>query len=389
MAAAGRSPGALDMTGLLVGAAAMFAAMYSTQAILPELARHFAVTPSQTGLTISVVLVAVAVAGWIWGPVSDRIGRKRSLTLASGLLALPTLGVALAPSFGLLLFFRAVQGLCMPGLIIVGVPYVAEVFTPGLGGRAMGYYVAALVAGGIVGRVGVGLLTAAAGWRWALGALVVLPVIASLLMRRTLSEAPRAPHSERRRSAVAAQLRRPAVLRPALAASALFFTFTSIFSFVTYRLAEAPFDYGAVTTSLLFLLWVMGAAGPGAGRLADRFGWRTVALTGTLLALSGVLLSLPAHIVTLVPALAMVVLGMFTGVTAAQLGVSEAGDADRGAASAVYFTLYYAGGALAGFVPGLAWQAWEWPGVAGLTLAALGLGLAGLARPVRPAAVAA
>jgi YNFM family putative membrane transporter len=109
----------------------MFAAMYSTQTILPELARDFAVTPSQTGLTISVVVVAVAVAGWVWGPLSDRIGRKRSLTLASGLLALPTLGVALAPSFGLLLFFRAVQGLCMPGLIIVGVPYVAEVSRPG------------------------------------------------------------------------------------------------------------------------------------------------------------------------------------------------------------------------------------------------------------------
>ena len=377
------------MTGLLVGAAAMFAAMYSTQAILPELAREFAVTPSQTGLTISVVLVAVAVAGWVWGPVSDRIGRKRSLTLASGLLALPTLGVALAPSFELLLCFRAVQGLCMPGLIIVGVPYVAEVFTPGLGGRAMGYYVAALVAGGIVGRVGVGLLTAAAGWRWALGALVVLPVIASLLMRRTLSEAPPAPHSERRRSAVAGQLRRAAVLRPALAASALFFTFTSIFSFVTYRLTEAPFNYGTVATSLLFLLWVMGAAGPAAGRLADRFGWRCVALTGLLLALSGVLLSLVAQFVSLVPALSMVLLGMFTGVTAAQLGVSEAGDADRGAASAVYFTLYYAGGALAGFVPGLAWQAAEWPGVAGLAVAVLGLGLAGLAWPVRLAAAAA
>ena len=76
---------------------------------------------------------------------------------------------------------------------------------------------------------------------------------------RTLPEAPPAPHGERRRTAVAAQLRRPAVLRPVVAASALFFTFTSIFSFVTYRLAEAPFDYGTVTTSLLFLLWAMGA----------------------------------------------------------------------------------------------------------------------------------
>jgi MFS transporter, YNFM family, putative membrane transport protein len=85
-----------------------------------------------------VVVIAVAMAGWVWGPVSDRIGRKRALILASGLLIVPTLAVALAPSFPLLLLFRALQGLCMPGLLIVGVPYVAEVFTPELGGRAMG-----------------------------------------------------------------------------------------------------------------------------------------------------------------------------------------------------------------------------------------------------------
>jgi len=121
------------MTGLLVGGAAMFATMYSTQAILPELRAAFDVTPAQTGLTISVVVIAVAAAAWVWGPLSDRYGRKSSLTLASALLVLPTLGTALAPSFGWFLFFRTLQGLCMPGLLIVGVPYVAEVFTPELG----------------------------------------------------------------------------------------------------------------------------------------------------------------------------------------------------------------------------------------------------------------
>jgi len=147
----------------------MFATMYSTQAILPVLGDDFGVSPAETGLTISVVVITVAAAGWVWGLVSDRYGRKRSLTLASALLAVPTLGVALAPSFELFLLFRTLQGLCMPGLLIVGVPYVAEVFTPGLGGRAMGLYVAGLFAGGVVGRVGVGLVTAAAGWRLAMG----------------------------------------------------------------------------------------------------------------------------------------------------------------------------------------------------------------------------
>src|SRR4051812_18898316 len=371
------------MSGLLIGGAAMFATMYSTQAILPELAADFHASPSQTGLTISVVVVAVAAAGWVWGPVSDRYGRKRSLTLASAMLVLPSLALALAPSFGWFLAFRVLQGLCMPGLLIVGVPYVAEVFAPDLGGRAMGYYVAALVGGGIVARVGVGLATAAFGWRWALGGLALLPLASTVLMRRTLPEAPLGPRSERRRSAAAAQLRNPAVLRPALAGGALFFTFVSVASYVTFRLTEPPFDYGTGTVSLLFVLWVLGAAGPFAGGLADRVGWRRVSLGGVLVAAAGVLFTLPNEIVTVALGMGLVVLGMFSGVTAAQLGVTEAGEADRGTASAVYFTFYYVAGAAAGFVPGLAWQRHGWPGVAILALAVLLLGT--LALCIRPA----
>ena len=116
----------------------MFAVTYSTQAILPELGRSFDVSPAQAGLTISVVVLALACGAWIWGPLSDRYGRKRSIVLACALLVPPTLGAALAPSFALLLAFRALQGLCMPGLLTAGVPYVAEAFAPTIGGRAMG-----------------------------------------------------------------------------------------------------------------------------------------------------------------------------------------------------------------------------------------------------------
>ena len=367
-----------DMSGLMLGAAGMFAAMYSSQAILPELASDFGVTPSQAGLTISVVVLAVALAGWIWGPLSDRVGRRRSLLLASGLLVVPSLGAAVAPTFTTLLVLRALQGACMPGLLTVGIPYVAEVYAPGLGGRAMGYYTIALVGGGVLGRVGVGLVTSLAGWRIAFALVALLPLAGVILMRRHLPEAPVPERSGGRR--VATQLANPAVLTPAITACAFFFAFVGVFSYASFRLQEPPFGFGPAATSLVFSLWALGAIGPSAGRLADRFGWRRVALAGIGLAASGMALTLPSAPVTLLLGLAVLTLGMFTGVTAAQLGLAEAGPSDRGVASAIYFSFDYGAGALAGFVPGLGWEAWGWPGVIAITAPALAVGAGAVVR---------
>lgn len=79
----------------------MFATVYCTQAILPTLGREFGVGAARTGLTISVVVVAMAAGAWIWGPLSDRIGRKRCLVLSSGLLVAPTVGLGLSPQTSL------------------------------------------------------------------------------------------------------------------------------------------------------------------------------------------------------------------------------------------------------------------------------------------------
>src|SRR5438445_7308437 len=213
------------MVGFLLGAGSMFAVTYSTQAILPQLGRAFHVNAAEAGLTISVVVLALACGAWVWGPLSDRIGRKRSIVLASSLLVAPTIGAALAPSFALLLAFRALQGLCMPGLLTAGVPYITEVFAPRIGGRAMGNYVTALIAGGLIGRVGVALLAAAFGWRWAIGLLAVLPLAAAVVMRRSLVDVPLAPVEGSRWSGIRRQLRNRRLLQTTAAGSAFFFTF--------------------------------------------------------------------------------------------------------------------------------------------------------------------
>ena len=123
--------------------------------------------------------------------------------------------------------------------------------------------------------------------------------------------------------------------------------------------------------------------GPLAGRLADRVGWRRLALGTVALSATGLLLTLPDVLPLLVLGLACIAGAMFTGYTATQLGVSDVARVDRGAATALYFGIYYAGGALGAYVPGLAWEEWGWGGVATTGFVALGLAAVGIAS-VRP-----
>jgi len=359
------------VVGFLLGAAGMLAVMYSTQAILPELGRDFDVDPAEAGLTISVLVIAVALGAWIWGPISDRYGRKRTLVAASALLVPPTIAAALAPTFEALLAFRALQGLVMPGLLAVGLPYVAEALVPRHGNRAMGWYVAALIAGGLIGRVGVALVTAVTGWRVALGLIAVLPAAGAVVMWRSLLDLPLPERSEHRWHGVLAQLTNPRLLRATAAGCAFVFTFVGTFSYVTFRLEEQPFGFATAGTSTVFLLWALGALVPLAGRLAEHIGWRRLALASLVLAAVGLAATLPDALPLVVVGLAAVALANFAGVTAAQLGVSEATVVDRGVASAVYFSVYYTASAIGGYVPGLAWEAWGWTGVALISLGAV------------------
>jgi YNFM family putative membrane transporter len=251
----------------------------------------------------------------------------------------------------------------MPGLLTAGVPYITEVFTPRIGGRAMGNYVTALIAGGLVGRVGVALLAAGIGWRWAIGLLAILPLLGAAVMRRTLVDLPLEPADGSRFHGLRRQLRNPRLLRTTAAGSAFFFTFVGTFSYVVYRLERPPFSFGPAAGSAVFALWLLGVFGPAFGSLADRVGWRRLAFGAIATAAVGLALTLPAQLPTLVLGLALVTLSNWAGVTAAQIGVAEASDVDRGTATALYYSLYYFTGALGGYLPGLAWERFHWGGV--------------------------
>src|SRR5205814_8111952 len=76
---------------LFLAPAFIFANMYTTQAILPVFSRDFHVSAPTAGLTVSVLVLAVAIGSLFYGPLSDRIGRKTVMVGASFLVIIPSL----------------------------------------------------------------------------------------------------------------------------------------------------------------------------------------------------------------------------------------------------------------------------------------------------------
>ncbi|WP_456578934.1 MFS transporter [Blastococcus sp. SYSU D00868] len=126
--------------------------------------------------TVLVLAVAMPTTGWI----SDRLGRRRTLVLAMSVLTVGTLGAALAPSLGLLVASRAVQGMGCALVPVAVMGTLARTWPDDRRSRVMGAWGAANGIGQAVGPPIGGLLADAWGWRsifW-----ILLPVTLGVLV---------------------------------------------------------------------------------------------------------------------------------------------------------------------------------------------------------------
>ena len=83
--------------------------------VLATLITVFHLTDAQGGLLGTVTLAVSALGGIIAGTVSDRFGRVRTLAVAIVLYSVFTFLSGLATSYGMLLTFRAFEGLGFGG----------------------------------------------------------------------------------------------------------------------------------------------------------------------------------------------------------------------------------------------------------------------------------
>jgi len=357
---------------------AVYADLYITQPILPLLSKEFGIRPATAGLTVSVVVLMIAVVSSAYGSLSDAVGRKPVMVASCLLLAIPTLLCALASSFHMLLVFRALQGLLMPGVTAVAVAYIGDYYSEADLGPKVGGWIAASVAGGLTGRVVSGWLAAGTNWRipfvfFGLWTLVGAAAIARGLPATQGIAGVRLGSAYR---GMFEHFRNRRLVGAFIIGGAVFFCFIGVFTYLPYYLTAPPFRLSTALVSSVYLVYIAGVfTSLGSSRLSNRVGRRAVMAAGLAIACAGVLGTLVHSLATIVLSLVVLCIGMFTVQSTAPAFVNANAERAKGAGGALYVTFYYVGASLGSVLPGYAWQAWGWPGVAGTCVAALAAGL--------------
>ena len=359
------------IVALSIAAATMFAIPYSTQAIVPEVGRDLGVGPAVTGLTITVLVVGIAVGAWLMGPLSDRIGRRRVMFGSCALLAVPTVLIIFVQGIVELLVLRSLQGLLLPGLLTVATAYVYEAFPAHRVPTVVGIYTSALVLGGFLGRTIPALLVTELGWRASLAVLAIPMLLSAVLIRMLLPVAPPPPKARSPLRALRAHLSNTPLLLNALAAGCTFFAFVGLFSVIAYRLESSVFGLSPRQVGAFYIVWLVGAVAPLAVRWAGRLGPRMVLPIFPLIGVVGLALGSLPYLVAVIVGLAILAGGLFSMVGVAQLLVPQLTLRDRGSAMSLHLTIYYLLGSLGPFMLGAAWSTAGWTGAALLALLTL------------------
>ncbi|GBQ29818.1 MFS transporter [Gluconacetobacter sacchari] len=371
---------------LFLAGFAAFSLLYCVQPLLPVFSSRFGIGAAGSSLSLSLATSALAVAILIAAALSERLGRRDIMALSMVLSALLNIAAAWAPVWPALLAARMAEGFVLGGVPAVAMTYLAEEIHPGELGLAMGLYVAGTAFGGMIGRVGTGILTDMLSWRAAMtiiGAAGLLAALGFLALLPPSRHFTRRPGLSARHHLLswARHLRGPAL--PAL--YAIGFTvmgaFVTLFNYAGYRLMAPPYMMDQTGLGMLFSVYVFGiAASSAAGALSDRMGRGRVLSAGILIMAAGIALTLPRAMPCIVLGIVLLTIGFFTAHAVASGWVGHLARVDRGHATSLYLLAYYLGSSIAGSIGGWWWADLGWNGVALFCLLLLAAALAAAAR---------
>jgi MFS transporter, DHA2 family, multidrug resistance protein len=166
---------------------------------LPHIAGSFGASTNESTWVLTSYLVSNGIVLPVSAWLATRYGRKRYYMFCVALFAGSSFLCGLAPTLGMLVFFRVLQGIGGGGLQPSEQSILADTFAPEQRGMAFSIYAMAVVLAPAIGPTIGGWITDNFSWRWIFYINVPISIV-SLLMSYRVVEDPPYLHEEREKA---------------------------------------------------------------------------------------------------------------------------------------------------------------------------------------------
>jgi multidrug resistance protein len=158
--------------------------------LIPNIAASTHTAENVGGLLVSAYALFYALAAPLFGPISDRFGRKNMIVAGMLLFTVATSLTGVGENFSLLLLFRALAGLggamTVPSIFALA----GDTFSYQQRGKAIGFIMAALIGSTVLGVPLGTLLAYVSTWRWTFWIIGLLALLVLVLTGLLLPAAP-------------------------------------------------------------------------------------------------------------------------------------------------------------------------------------------------------
>lgn len=277
----------LAVLSLLMGYASISTDLYLPA--MPMMSRSLHANEGLVELTISGYLIGFSFGQLLWGPISDRYGRRSSVAIGLVLFVIGSAGCALSGSALAMIGWRVVQALGASASVALSRAMVRDLYQGVRAAQMLSILITVMAVAPLVGPLVGGQIVALAGWRaifWTLVGIGIVTFAALFTIPETLPAARRNQESLGRAMARYGELLRDRRILGYVGAGGFFYA--GMFAYV----AGTPFAYISyyhVPEQLYGLLFGLGIIGIMASNLLNsylvsRFDYDRMLLAGTIIA---------------------------------------------------------------------------------------------------------
>jgi DHA1 family bicyclomycin/chloramphenicol resistance-like MFS transporter len=174
------------MLGALTAFAPMSIDMYLSS--MPEIARTLRAGPDDTQATLAAFFAGMAIGQFLYGPASDRFGRRPPLLLGIGIYVVASAACALAPSIEVLIGARFIQALGGCAGAVIARAVVRDRFNHADTARVLSLMTLIMGLAPVLAPQFGGVIQFFAGWRGVFWTLVAFGLLIGLWVTLSLKE---------------------------------------------------------------------------------------------------------------------------------------------------------------------------------------------------------